>query len=421
MFVLLWVMVYGTSDHDPIISQAGGQTWTKIGTEPTQVHPNGHFALFHCVFNGTWSADPSVNFQGTAGTYPVCMWLGAFTGVNTSDPFDVAPSAIAYAVSSSKTLSAITTTTNRALALHLWGEIDDNTMLLSNGDNASRPWSAPDGNMGALHGHVGNIGGSDCGIMALSRSIIVAGSSGTAAVTMSTSDAGGGYDLALKSAADAIYPTCIGTYVLGSTGTSHVIPTPTGIASGDLMLAFLATTSSNTITAPDGWSLVDDEINGNYHYLVYSKVAGSSEPTDYTWTSVSSCKYLGYITGFDGTAGTPVVETSNTVAYGGTSTVVLPSLTAAGAALSVLFGCAASALDKNLWHPQEYSKWYYMGDNAADFWAGVWSKTVAAGATGTQTLTPTAALDSAGGIHVLLKAPTANASKPYYYAMNNQL
>jgi hypothetical protein len=75
------------------------------------------------------------------------------------------------------------------------------------------------------------------------------------------------------------------THDTGATG-GWVVTKPAGTASGDLLLAFVgAIGTSVTFTAPSGWTLLAAETsNTNINFSVYYKVAGGSEPANYTWT-----------------------------------------------------------------------------------------------------------------------------------------
>ena len=85
---------------------------------------------------------------------------------------------------------------------------------------------------------------------------------------------------------------------------SLVINKPTGTVQNDVMVASIAVRPNTaTITAPSGWTLVrrTDNTNSNPNSLAtYYKVAGSSEPTSYTWTLGSSAGAAGGIQSFSG-------------------------------------------------------------------------------------------------------------------------
>lgn len=61
---------------------------------------------------------------------------------------------------------------------------------------------------------------------------------------------------------------------------------PSGTTDGDFLVAFISFFNGNeTITGvPSGWSLLIDEYSGNSGLGIYTKTAGGSEPTDYSWT-----------------------------------------------------------------------------------------------------------------------------------------
>ncbi|MDP9479045.1 MAG: hypothetical protein M3R38_25765, partial [Actinomycetota bacterium] len=71
-----------------------------------------------------------------------------------------------------------------------------------------------------------------------------------------------------------------------TTASSITINKPTGVAAGDLLLAFLtvAAGSNAVIAPPSGWTLVLRTNDGTATAgASYYKVAGASEPTSYQW------------------------------------------------------------------------------------------------------------------------------------------
>lgn len=70
-----------------------------------------------------------------------------------------------------------------------------------------------------------------------------------------------------------------------TTGTSLAVLKPKGTVSGDVLVAGLAVRGAPRVTAPAGWSLVRTQaVSTTMTQLVFSKAAGSSEPTSYTFT-----------------------------------------------------------------------------------------------------------------------------------------
>jgi hypothetical protein len=73
-----------------------------------------------------------------------------------------------------------------------------------------------------------------------------------------------------------------------TSGTTVVVSKPSGTAEGDVLIAMVSISGSNpTITPPSGWTLVVSlgATGGGVNSGVWTKVAGGSEPTTYTWTS----------------------------------------------------------------------------------------------------------------------------------------
>lgn len=77
--------------------------------------------------------------------------------------------------------------------------------------------------------------------------------------------------------------------------TTLDISKPTGVVSGDILIAFVACntgTGSGAWTMPSGWTEVLDESSGTRVGIAY-KVAGGSEPSTYTFTQALTNKRLG--------------------------------------------------------------------------------------------------------------------------------
>ncbi len=71
-----------------------------------------------------------------------------------------------------------------------------------------------------------------------------------------------------------------------NTGTTVVLPLPSGTTTGDVMFALLDSSNAGSVASmPAGWALVGFIFAGGSgsHYLYY-KVATGSEPSTYTWT-----------------------------------------------------------------------------------------------------------------------------------------
>lgn len=70
------VIVYGSkrvASGAISMSNAGGQTWTQIGSTHNGSTATLSAAAFWCTFNGTWSANPSVSFSSTTCNIAVML------------------------------------------------------------------------------------------------------------------------------------------------------------------------------------------------------------------------------------------------------------------------------------------------------------------------------------------------------------
>lgn len=119
-----------------------------------------------------------------------------------------------------------------------------------------------------------------------------------------------------------------------------VVDRPTGVQQGDFMLAyFTVLQDQTTITPPTGWTLVhnaaDTTNNPHTQMYVWSRVAGPSEPTTYTFSwDVSSGAVVGIVaySGVDTT--TPIATDEQAIDVDLTTsstTHSTPSITTAGA------------------------------------------------------------------------------------------
>jgi hypothetical protein len=126
--------------------------------------------------------------------------------------------------------------------------------------------------------------------------------------------------------------TAVGATSSGSSSsrTSITINRPTGTQAGHVMVAAIVSNDDDpSFTAPAGWSLVrQDTVTDALRQNLYVKVAGSAEPSSYTWFLSSYRRVAGGITTYSG------VDTANPIdAHGAsrqtsaTTAVTAPSIT----------------------------------------------------------------------------------------------
>ena len=173
-----------------------------------------------------------------------------------------------------------------------------------------------------------------------------------------------------------------------------VVPKPTGTIAGDVMVATVATNGAPT--PPSGWTQ-QAQANFSTLYLThYTKVAGGSEPSSYTWTAATSMLEAGIDTrtGVDTT--TPVTGTPTQNGAFAASTAPGSITTGAANALLVMggFGYALgndgtgvswSGSGTERWE-ENYLNTYFL--DAQD------EAIASAGATGTRTVTIAGTLGS---------------------------
>jgi hypothetical protein len=105
------------------VSAAGGQTWNTLAAINTTLVTA---RMFWCVYNGTWSADPSVDFGGTTCN---SVQLHVFRGAPTFTTWTVNQAQVELdtAGSPASITGQTTTGTNPTLTLAGWFTADDNT------------------------------------------------------------------------------------------------------------------------------------------------------------------------------------------------------------------------------------------------------------------------------------------------------
>jgi hypothetical protein len=173
---------------EPTVSNTGGQTWTSAGFAIKNTTIGSK--LFYAVYDGTWDADPS--FATVSNVNGVCLWMGVFRGVDTSDVFDADPVETDYA-GTPLTLPSVTTSTDNAWVMHAFAMLNNNVM---SGQDTN--WTGPDGSTGANHDQITNVGGTDTGLYLSKKTQAAFGASGTNVVDMDFVYDGTGHSFALK-------------------------------------------------------------------------------------------------------------------------------------------------------------------------------------------------------------------------------
>lgn len=166
------------------------------------------------------------------------------------------------------------------------------------------------------------------------------------------------------------------TAAANSTTVSPAVPT--GTTNGDLILAFVAVSNTDTVSAPAGWTPVAQHTGANLRAYLWRRVA-SSEPASYTFTANTSGNLRATLVTYRGQHVTTPVPT-NGATDGNSNTPTAPSIAPTESARLVCFYAqrnstatltVAGALTSRFSHTTVLPQ--AMGDQA-----------VAAGSTGTR-------------------------------------
>jgi hypothetical protein len=93
--------------------------------------------------------------------------------------------------------------------------------------------------------------------------------------------------------------------------SSETINKPGGVASGDVLVATITAAGTGAITPPSGWTVIKDTTT-TLRQTSYYRVAGSSEPSNWTWSLGSSRLASGGIAAYSGVNTNVPVDASAT-------------------------------------------------------------------------------------------------------------
>jgi hypothetical protein len=186
------------------------------------------------------------------------------------------------------------------------------------------------------------------------------------------------------------------------------------LQTNDVMIAQVVvrnlSTGAITLTPPSGWSLVRSDASsaGSQAQFIYRRVAGSSEPANYTWTANLTVAFAGGITDFYNVKMSAPVDTSNgqynaTASTGDTAQSVTTTHTRDG--LLCFMGSFIGEGTANWTLPSGMNKrWVAEGSGANADAAFANQLLSTSGATGTRTATFQTAATSVGALIALAPA-----------------
>ena len=156
----------------------------------------------------------------------------------------------------------------------------------------------------------------------------------------------------------------------GSGNTSLTLNKPSGVKTGDVLIAQIAVSNTPSITTQSGWNLIQSTIGSSATSSTvkmesYYKVAGSSEPTTYQWTFNSSQAATGGISAFIGVNNSNPIDASSGRANGSTATVTFSQVTTTTASdmLVALIGVSGNNLTET--QPSGFTKIYDVNNTTA--------------------------------------------------------
>ncbi len=256
---------------------------------------------------------------GTAGE--ASGGIASYIGVNTTTPVD-ASHAQYNANTSNVDNSGVTTTTAYDMLVYAVGIIVATTVNVPSGfteqwhtsssssttSEMSQELFASTGATGKIHGTLN--GGANSNITML-IALKPAGATATPTPTPTPPPGGG---ISLRAAAT-------GNNDAG--GSTLTINVPAGTTSGDVMVAHvIVRTAGNAITRPAGWNQVQRlDSSSSIATATYVKVAGTSEPTSYTWSFGTAGQASGGIASYIGVNTTTPVDASHPQYNSSTSNV----------------------------------------------------------------------------------------------------
>lgn len=182
---LVVVVAYQRGNFAQSINNSGGQTWT---TESEHRYVGGSTYLYWCVFNGTWSANPTFDSAATADCFVAEMMV--FRSGASTWAVDVTPTFSTYSAPAVDlvTVPGITTVTNNAVIIFVTSA-EDNTQ-----------WAVQTAGWTANPAYVVSGNGSDGGMSMVYRIQETAGATGDMVNQQTTlgPDAGAYYRIAFK-------------------------------------------------------------------------------------------------------------------------------------------------------------------------------------------------------------------------------
>ncbi len=169
--------------------------------------------------------------------------------------------------------------------------------------------------------------------------------------------------------------------------SSLVIAKPAGVASGQVLVATVTAAGTGAISPPSGWTVIRDTTT-TLRQTSYYHVAGTGEPTSWTWSLGSTRLASGGITAYSGVDSNVPVDASATNS-GTSGNATIPSLTtnAAGDTVVAPVGYTGTWASNSIAPGGATTERYDVSDAGTESEAADFTQ-ASAGATPTKTATP---------------------------------
>jgi hypothetical protein len=308
----------GTQSGDVMVAHVVVQTSGNSIAAPTGWHMikrqdtsnNLATATYYKVAGSSEPSSYTWNF-GTSGE--ASGGIASYNGVDTTSPIDANDAQYNNGTTNLDN-AGLTTTVDNDLLIYAAGIVNPSTSVTqptgftqkwkANSSTATSSVFAQEafttaGNTGTIHGTLGSNYSNATQLIALRPSGIYATPPSGISLSSSSADTN------------------------GSGSTSLTINKPSKTQSGDVLVAHVvAQTAGNSVAAPTGWQIIKrQDTSSSLATATYYKVAGSSEPSSYTWTFGTSGEASGTIGDYVGVNTTTPIDTSNTQYNNGVSTV----------------------------------------------------------------------------------------------------
>lgn len=300
---LLICLIESADNVVPSISNSSG--WTLLYSLSNGTASQA--SLFYKIVTSNAETNPQLTHNGGAGIVGDCA---AFTGVDSTTPFDTGYAAAASVADTTvETGSLATVSPNTLLVFAAHMAKSESSLTVSS--KAGLTWSA-----GALSTNGSGAGQS----VAFSYSTTYAnqGSVGPIVGTVaSNSTLSNGVLLALRPKANPL---------------TLPVNVPAGTVAGDVMLAAVAVSPTTaSINTPTGWTLVrtlSNTSSTSSRLALFSRVATASEPASYTWTfSSNHAGAVAGISSFSGVDTATPINVESGKATSSSTTHSTPSIT----------------------------------------------------------------------------------------------